>query len=145
MGTLSGKTAIITGASSGIGRATAELFASEGASLLLVDLDREGLERTVASAVERGSRALARVADVSDDAAVMSAVAECCERLGTPDIAHANAGIVGRLAPVLELEPSDWQSALGVNLLGTASLLKHAGREMVAYLETAGFAAADQP
>ena len=91
-GRLQGKAAIVTGAASGIGRASAILFAQEGAKVLALDLS-DAVSDTVATITEAGGVAIARVADTADEDTVMSAVANCRSEFGTVDVAYANAGV----------------------------------------------------
>ena len=106
---LEGKIAIVTGAGSGIGRATVELFRSEGATVIGADL---------------------RGADVECDAGDEAQVAALIERVvgdhGGLDIFFANAGIAGGLASIFEQSPDDWAEILRVNLIGPAVAIKHA-------------------
>ncbi len=118
MGSLEGKRAIITGAASGIGRASALLFAERGAKLVITDLNAQGLEETVAQlrARDLDARVQALVGDAAEPAHVASWVASCIEAYGVPNVFFANAGIVG-MAGVFEESLSDWQRILRVNLL----------------------------
>lgn len=127
---LDGKRAIVTGAASGIGRASAIRFAEEGAQVLAVDLSREGLDDTVARIHEKGGRAHGLLADAGDDAAVRGLVEECVGRFGGLEVCFANAGVTGPMLSVLDLEASDWQEVLRVNLVGTFLAIKHAGTHM---------------
>ena len=92
---LSGRTALITGAASGIGRASAVAFASAGASVALLDIDVDRLMDTAAAVKAVGSRAEVLVADVRDLRAVTAAVASAVEVFGRLDAAHNNAGVPG--------------------------------------------------
>jgi NAD(P)-dependent dehydrogenase (short-subunit alcohol dehydrogenase family) len=90
---LSGRAALITGAASGIGRASALAFASAGASVALLDIDAEGLADTAAAARAAGARAEVLVADVRDLRAVTGAVGRAVETFGRLDAALNNAGV----------------------------------------------------
>jgi len=116
MASLNGKTAIVTGAAGGIGAATAALFVREGASVMAVDRDGEGLTRTV----ERigGDRIATCVADISSPADVGRYVAATISRFGGLDILFANAGIEGRVAPITQQTPEDLRKVLAVNVEG---------------------------
>jgi NAD(P)-dependent dehydrogenase (short-subunit alcohol dehydrogenase family) len=115
---LDGRIAVITGASRGIGRATAELFAEEGASVILGGRDREALDAVVASIVDRGGRAVATVADVAVAADASNLVANAMEHFGALDILVNNAAVsLGK--PLLSTSEEDWNRILGVNLTGT--------------------------
>lgn len=123
---LQGKTALITGAGSGIGRAAALLLARHGARVGLIDLidkrSRE-VERQIAS---EGGEALFFDTDVSDPARMEAAFRSAAESFGSVDIAFANAGINGTLAPIEDMKPEDWDRTLHVNLRGTYLAVKYA-------------------
>ncbi len=125
MDTLKGKRALITGAASGIGEATALLFAREGAAVSVVDLDVEG-GRSVVSRIQRdGGRAIFVRADVTRAADCRSAVEDTVSTLGGLDILFNNAGIVRR-ATVLELSEEDWDQVMAVNVKSAFLLCKYA-------------------
>jgi NAD(P)-dependent dehydrogenase (short-subunit alcohol dehydrogenase family) len=107
-----GKRAVITGGASGIGRATAERLAAEGARVALVDLEREELHEAA-----RAIDGVALVADVRDAAAVEAAFAAGEQRLGGIDLAFLNAG-AGQVAPLDAYAPADVERLVAVNLLG---------------------------
>ncbi len=127
---LDGRRAIITGAASGIGRASAELFAREGARLLLADVDEKGLEETAARIAASGGEARTAVADASSEEDVRGLVECCLSELGGLEVAFANAGIAGSLTPVTELAVEEWRAVLEVNLIGPFLLIKHAAPPM---------------
>ena len=131
MGRLQGKAAIVTGAGSGIGRASALLFAAEGAAVLAVDRNVEGLEATAAEAEERGLDLVTRAADVSDEAEVKGYVAAALEAFGQLDIVFANAGVSGGLVPLFEQSVEHWRDTLAVNLIGPFLAIKHAAPVLV--------------
>ncbi|MDP6706764.1 MAG: SDR family NAD(P)-dependent oxidoreductase [Alphaproteobacteria bacterium] len=112
---LSGKTAIITGAAQGIGRAIAERFAEEGVRLALFDIDGEQL-REAATAL--GGETVAEVVDVLDFEGLMTAVERVAGALGGPDIMVNNAGTIA-IGPVAETSEADWRRVIDVNLTGT--------------------------
>jgi NAD(P)-dependent dehydrogenase (short-subunit alcohol dehydrogenase family) len=126
MGRLAGKTAIITGAASGIGRASAKLFADEGAHLVIADWS----EAVHDVAAEIGDAAVAVRGDAADKGFVDSLVAEAVDRFGGLDAAFANAGISGGMNRLLDLEVSEWQEVLRVNLIGVFLLVQAAARHM---------------
>jgi NAD(P)-dependent dehydrogenase (short-subunit alcohol dehydrogenase family) len=132
MGRLEGKTAIVTGAASGIGRASARLFAREGARVLAVDREAAPLDETVASIRAEGGTALAYPADVADETAVRAYVARAIEAFGGLDAIYANAGISGGLVPLFEQSVEHWMDVLRVNLIGPFLAIKHAAPEMIA-------------
>ncbi|HUS70453.1 MAG TPA: SDR family NAD(P)-dependent oxidoreductase [Anaerolineae bacterium] len=115
MGSLTGRRALITGGASGIGKATAMLFAREGAAISLVDLDEER-GWTVARAVqEEGGRAVFVAADVTLDSDCRRAVQQTVGELGGLDILFNNAGIIRR-ATVAELTEAEWDQVMAVNV-----------------------------
>jgi NAD(P)-dependent dehydrogenase (short-subunit alcohol dehydrogenase family) len=129
-GRLLGKSAVITGAAAGIGRATAELFAREGARLVLADLNADGLS-TLRDSLSNVADDIALVtADVSkaEDARRMIEVA--VEQYGRLDIAVANAGIIP-LASVVEAAPSDWDAVMAVDGRGMFLTCKYAIEQML--------------
>ena len=132
MGSLTGKRAIVTGAGSGIGRASARRFAEEGARVVAVDVNAEGLAETVTMIVDAGGTALAVTADVGDEDAVAGFVATCVKEYGGLDVIYANAGISGDGAPLLEQSVELWQEVLRVNLIGPFLCIKHAAPVMLA-------------
>lgn len=129
-GRLEGKRAIVTGAGSGIGRATACLYAQEGARVLAVDLDEQGLAETAEAIARGGGTAQTAVADVSDEATVAQFVADCVGAFGGLEVVYANAGIGGEFAPLLELSAQSFERVLQVNLIGPFLAIKHAALHM---------------
>ena len=124
---LDGKRIIITGAGSGIGRATTVLAAAEGASVLAVDVS-DGVFETVEQ-VENGA-AIATQSDVSDEAQVAAFVGKAVAEFGGLDGIYANAGVGGGGKPFLELIVEDWQRTLAVNTIGVFLAIKHAVPEL---------------
>jgi NAD(P)-dependent dehydrogenase (short-subunit alcohol dehydrogenase family) len=113
-----GKTAIVTGAGSGIGKATAERLAAEGAKVAALDLNLEATEATVAGIVEAGGTATAHAVDVSDNDSVEAAVAAAVAAHGRPQVLCNIAGI-GTFAWTHEMPVETWNRIIGVNLTGT--------------------------
>ncbi|MFD1913236.1 SDR family oxidoreductase [Halodurantibacterium flavum] len=107
------KVILITGASRGIGAATARVFFSAGARLVLLARDRESLD-----ALSQETGALAVTGDVADPASMELAVATAYERFGSLDVLVNNAGIIGPIASLAEADASDWGQAIDVNLKG---------------------------
>ena len=125
------KCAIVTGAGSGIGRASARLFAAHGARVVAVDRDEAGVTATVESIVEAGGTALAMVADVGTESDVAAYVSRTVEEFGGLDVVYANAGISGGLVPMLEQPVELWQEVLRINLIGPFLAIKHAAPHMI--------------
>jgi NAD(P)-dependent dehydrogenase (short-subunit alcohol dehydrogenase family) len=120
---LSGKTALITGAGSGIGRATVIKMAEAGANIILLDRSREDSDELVSEIGE--DRAFHVTADVSKADQMEKAIREGAERFGGIDIVFANAGQNGTFTPLEHLEPDDWNSVMMTNLTGTFLTLKY--------------------
>ncbi len=124
---LEGRVALVTGAGSGIGRATALLFAREGARIAALDRSVDDDLRGVVAEIERGGgEALPLGADVSDPEQMRAAIDEAVGRWGRLDVVFANAGINGVWAPLEDLQPDEWDTTLGVNLKGTFLSVKYA-------------------
>jgi NAD(P)-dependent dehydrogenase (short-subunit alcohol dehydrogenase family) len=130
MKTLQGKSAIVTGAASGIGRATAMLFAAEGASVLVLDRSPE-VQSTATDIQTGGGRAIALQADSSVEANVASAVERAMHEFGRLDVCYANAGISGGLVPFFDETAERFSEIIQINLIGTFLLVQHAARQMV--------------
>ena len=125
MTALAGKVAIVTGASSGIGRAAALLFAREGACVVAGARRRAELDAVVAGIEAGGGRAAAVAGDVRDDAFAAALVETALGRFGGLDIAFNNAGMVGEMAPVHELAPEGWHDVVETNLTGAFLAARH--------------------
>ncbi len=123
---LAGRVALITGAGSGIGRASALLLAREGAAIALVGRTESELEETRGRIEADGGRALAVEADVAEPSAVERAVRLADEAWGRLDFVVANAGVNGVWAPIEELDPKEWAETLGINLTGSFLTLRYA-------------------
>lgn len=131
MGRLEGKRAIITGAGSGIGRASAQAFAREGAAVLCVDKS-EAVHETVEMIAKANGRALAMTADAGQEADVKVYVARAVKEFGGIDAVYANAGISGGYVPITEQTVEQWQEILRVNLIGPFLAIKHVAPHMIA-------------
>jgi NAD(P)-dependent dehydrogenase (short-subunit alcohol dehydrogenase family) len=150
MGRLEGQVAIITGASSGIGRAAAELFAAEGARLVIGARGAGQLEDVAAQIRASGGDAVALAGDVRSEDYAKALVALAVQHHGRLDIAFNNAGTLGEIAPGIEVSEAGFNDALAVNLTGAflgakhqiAQMLKH-GRGSVIFTSTfVGYTAA---
>ncbi|KAA0011847.1 SDR family oxidoreductase [Billgrantia pellis] len=118
MNRLAGKIAIVTGASSGIGHATARLFASEGAKVVVNARRQNELDALVEAIARDGGTAVAIAGDVCDEHLSQRLVATALERFGGLDIAFNNAGVVGPMGPLQDMASSDWHTVLDTNLTG---------------------------
>ena len=130
LNTLQGKVALVTGAASGIGRASALLFAAEGATVVALDRAPE-VEATAAAIQARGGRAVALIKDSSAEEDVAGAVALAVREYGGLDVCYANAGISGGLVPFFEETVEHWTLVLKINLIGTFLAAKYAALAMV--------------
>ncbi|HYJ22913.1 MAG TPA: SDR family NAD(P)-dependent oxidoreductase, partial [Solirubrobacterales bacterium] len=120
---LSGKRCFITGAASGIGRATALAAAAQGADLYLTDIQAEGLERVAAEIGRTGKVSYAKAIDIRDHEAVVALAEEIHAAHGSMDVVMNVAG-VSTWGTIEKLEHSDWQQMIDVNLLGPISVLE---------------------
>jgi NAD(P)-dependent dehydrogenase (short-subunit alcohol dehydrogenase family) len=126
---LEGKTAIITGAGSGIGRASAILFASEGATLVIGDR-ADSVHETARLITDAGGTVIAMQMDAGVEGDVAKLVAAAVSSYGGLDIAFANAGISGGMEGIFETTPEHMAEVLRVNLIGPMLMVKHAGKAM---------------
>ncbi len=127
---LTGKTALVTGGSRGLGKEMAEALAEAGASLMLCARRQEWLDETIAEFTERGHKVEGMIADVSNPNDVENAVKETVSKFGTIDILINNAGISwGEMPEDMPLEK--WQKVIDVNLTGCFLMAQAAGREML--------------
>lgn len=116
MNTLVDKVAIITGASSGIGRATAILFAQEGAAVVVAARRQVELDALVETISSKGGRALALVGDVASEGFSKALVDAAEQHFGGLDIAFNNAGVLGEMGPVPDMSLQAWEQVIAVNL-----------------------------
>lgn len=129
---LQGKAAVVTGAASGIGRATAIKFAAEGAKVLLADINEEGLETAVSAIRSAGGEALAMRCDVTQEEQVKALVDTAVSRFGRLDAMFNNAGIGNPPLPVGEMPLEEFQKTINVNLTGVFLGCKYAAPVMAA-------------
>ncbi|MCH8815104.1 MAG: SDR family oxidoreductase [Chloroflexi bacterium] len=129
-GRIEGKAAAVTGAASGMGRAIARRFAAEGASVAVLDCDREGAEETTKMIAEEGGKAILVPTDVTEESSVEAAVGATVKEFGGLDIFINNAGIV-IMANVADTTVEDWDRVHNVNLRGTFLCCKYAVPQMI--------------
>ncbi|MDH3600093.1 MAG: SDR family oxidoreductase [Candidatus Tectomicrobia bacterium] len=127
----SGKSAMVTGAAKGIGKATALALARQGASVAIVDIQAEGAEQTASEVRQLGVEALAAPTDVADSSQVNSAVERVAAKLGRIDMLVNNAYISGGYAPVPETTDEVWNRVLSVNLTGYFNCARAVSRVMI--------------
>ena len=123
---LENKVALITGAGSGIGKATALLFASEGARIAALSRTEDELRETADEIKAAGGEAIVVVADISNADEMRKAIEQTIKKYGRLDTVFANAGINGVWAPLEDLEPEEWDKTINVNLRGTFLTVKYA-------------------
>lgn len=128
---MNGRVALITGASSGIGRASAEAFAAKGAKVVLAARRQDELASLVTEIEARGGKATAIRTDVSRTKDVEQMVAHAIEAFGRLDYAVNNAGIEGQMAGITDLAEDDWDRVLDINLKGAFLCMKYEARAML--------------
>jgi NAD(P)-dependent dehydrogenase (short-subunit alcohol dehydrogenase family) len=124
-GSYEGKVAFVTGAGSGIGRATALAFASEGAGVVVADASEQGNRETAHMIEEFGGRALAVRCDVTRTGDVRSVLDRTIETFGRLDVAFNNAGVEQEEATTAELAEEEWDRVVDTNLCGVFLCMKH--------------------
>ena len=143
---LKGKIGLVTGAGSGIGRATARLFAKEGAKVMVADISEKGGMDTVGMIKNEGGEASFTKVDVSKAADVEMMIKSIVDKWGRLDVLYNNAGIEGALAPTHESTEENWDRVLSINLKGVylgmkygiAQMLKQGGGIIVSTASVAG-------
>lgn len=135
---LVGKVAFITGAGNGIGRATALLFADQGAKIYISDIDGQAIRETERLVKQRdgivlnGESCISTALDVTDEAAVEAAVQACTAKFGKVDICFANAGVTSKdLKLFHEIPASDFDKVIGVNVKGVFNCFKYCSKQML--------------
>jgi NAD(P)-dependent dehydrogenase (short-subunit alcohol dehydrogenase family) len=129
---LENSVAIITGAGSGIGQATARLFAREGARLVLADVNETGLQETIEIVRHEGGEGLFRIVDVSVEEKVKELVSFAVAEYSAVDILCNNAGIPGGLSSIDEQDSREWEKVFGINIMGAVMAtdeINNRGRE----------------
>ncbi|PDT79127.1 glucose 1-dehydrogenase [Bradyrhizobium sp. C9] len=120
-----GQVALVTGASSGLGAATAKAFAKAGATVILVDRSEEKLNAVAGELTSAGAKAIAIVGDVSDERLAKTAVDRAVAQFGRLDMAYNNAGILGPMCPMNEETGDGYDDVQQVNLRGVWTFMKH--------------------
>jgi NAD(P)-dependent dehydrogenase (short-subunit alcohol dehydrogenase family) len=136
MGRLDGRVAIVTGGGGGIGGATCRTLAREGASVVVIDINEEAANLVAGEVTSAGGSAEVFIGDLSDEAAVVSAVARTVERFGRLDVLHNNAALTHSAAlsldtAVTEMTIEVWEQTMAVNLRSQMLTTKHAIPEMI--------------
>ena len=120
-----GRVAFVSGATSGIGRATALAFAREGAEVVVADIDVDGVRETARLIEQTGGQALALSCDVTRAEDITAALDATVDRFGRLDIAFNNAGIEQPVKPAHEITDSEWDRLFAVNLRGAFLAMRH--------------------
>ncbi|WP_050615185.1 SDR family NAD(P)-dependent oxidoreductase [Bacillus testis] len=130
-GLMVGKAGLVTGAGSGIGRASAIAFAREGAQVMVSDINEESGVATVKMIEDAGGTAAFFPCNVAKEEEMAALIQAAADSFGKLDFAHNNAGIGSMTAPIAETETDDWDKCIQINLYGTYYALKHQVREML--------------
>jgi NAD(P)-dependent dehydrogenase (short-subunit alcohol dehydrogenase family) len=130
MGKLDGKVAVITGAASGIGRATAIRFAGEGAAVVIADLNREGGEAAVRDCRENSGSAVFQLADVAREEDIKGAVDRAVKEFGRLNVIYNNAGLGGAVGPLEKTTAENWDRSFAILLRAVFLGIKHATPEL---------------
>src|SRR5436305_13722844 len=124
------KVALVTGAGSGMGLATAKAFAEAGASVVLADIQEEAVRAEASHLEASGRKALALGCDVSDDSQVASLIERTISSFGRLDAAFNNAGVMQRRADTADISSDEWDRVLAINLRGVWLCMKYELRQM---------------
>jgi NAD(P)-dependent dehydrogenase (short-subunit alcohol dehydrogenase family) len=124
-GSYAGKVAFVTGAGSGIGRATALAFAREGASVVVSDISEQNVRDTARRIEELGERALAVACDVTRSEDVRAALDETIGTFGRVDVAFNNAGVENEVKPMADVTEEEWDRIVAINLRGVFLCMKY--------------------
>lgn len=127
---LTGKRALITGATHGLGMSMAVGLANAGAQIIVNDIDQQKLDAAISSYAQQGIKCFGYVFDVTDEVAVINGVKKIEKEVGPIDILINNAGIIKRI-PVLDMEVADWEQVLKIDLTGPFIMAKQVGKYMV--------------
>jgi meso-butanediol dehydrogenase / (S,S)-butanediol dehydrogenase / diacetyl reductase len=130
-GRLEGKVAVITGAASGIGRATAILFSREGARLVVADLEEKGLKETVELARKEGGEVVGKKTNVALESEVRDLIDTALRTYSRVDIVCNNAGITGQYVGPEGWDGKDWERVFSVNIMGAVFATKHVAKHMM--------------
>ena len=129
----SGQSALITGAASGIGRASAIAFAEAGANLAISDVDEDGLTETQSIVTAKGVKCHIGICDVSDESSVKQFVTDTVQAFGGLDIAFNNAGVGGEMSKTADQTSAAWQKVIDINLTGVWLCMKYELQAMLAH------------
>ncbi len=125
-----GKVALVTGAASGMGLATAQAFAEAGAAVVMADAREETAKQEAQKLIAAGHKVIAVTCDVSEDAQVERMVERTVAEFGRLDAAFNNAGVMAHIAPTAESSREEWDRVIGINLRGVWSSMKYELRQM---------------
>lgn len=125
-----GKVVIVTGAVGGIGKVVAKLFAQNGATLVLVDINEKALDQLTAELAEQNTKSISFAVDVSDEEQVTEVVRSTIEKFGRVDVL-VNGAAICKMIPILEIEAADWDRIMAVNLRSVFLFSREVFRHMI--------------